>query len=195
MASGTRKTKQDRNAPSARVVDGRLILTLPNARTPTVWRMGLDAAEAGAFQVVADPDNAGYQLVTKGTASDQQTIAGFDDREQAVAALLTAAEAMQNAGSQRPETPVPRETVAAYPTGASTRQDPGAGYMGGRGRGRAVITGAGLLLVIVLIYMIANTGPQRFAADGRSADAGGRAGDASGGQRSMSAEKFLQQRQ
>ena len=193
MRSTTRKNKHAHYQPSARVVDGTLVLTLPNARTPTVWRMGLEAASAASFQVVQAGDRDGHTLVMSAPDDQQYDIASFDDRDAAIEALLAASGAMQDAGhKEQAASPGAPDYIQVAPA-AKFQHD---AQRGRSGRGRGVLIAAGVALIVILLYMIANTGPQRFGPNAGVADSAG-SGTRTGGaqQRSMSAEQFLQQKQ
>lgn len=194
MGLRTGKKHAGQHHSTASVVEGTLILTLPNARTPTVWRMGLETASTAAFQAVSSSDGDGHTLVMVAADGKQHNIASFDDREQTVEALMAASEAMQNLGN-RSATTQPAARVSTQHDSAPAVQAQNHSPGKRRGPGRALMTATGIILIVVLLYMIANTGPQRFTPDGRVADTGGNSADAGGGQRPMSAEKFLQQRQ
>ena len=87
------------NAASARVVDGKLILSYPDAITPVVWQMDLSTARASALEV--RENEKGHFIVTlktmKGESAD---IAPFETKEAAVDALMAASRALENAHGQ-----------------------------------------------------------------------------------------------
>ncbi len=84
---------------NAKVVDGKLILSLPGARTPVVWQMDLSEAKTSALEV-NDNDKEGFLLALKTTKGETVKIAAFDKKEQAVHALMAASKAMEKAQGQ-----------------------------------------------------------------------------------------------
>lgn len=103
---------------SARVVDGNLIISLPDALNPVVWRMELGSVKASALEV--RPSNEGtFMLSLKTPKGEVHDVAPFDSRERAVKALMRVSGALQNAGGKM--TAAPALAVAA--PGISTAQD------------------------------------------------------------------------
>lgn len=105
--------KRTKTNASAKVVDGNLIISLPDAKNPVVWRMALGEARAAAIEVVArDSDHVLILKTAKGETTD---IAPFDTREGATEALMAVSHAMENAsGSIKPSaTTVGTTTVVA----------------------------------------------------------------------------------
>jgi hypothetical protein len=84
---------------NARVVDGTLILSLPTAINPTVWRLELGNVRASALEV-RKQDNGEFLLILKTPKNDIHDIAPFDSQEKAVDALMAASHAMENAHGQ-----------------------------------------------------------------------------------------------
>ena len=91
--------KNQGNAASARVVDGKLILSFPQALTPIVWQMDLSDAKSSAFEVIQDNDN--YTLISKKQGGQKKdVIAPFAARSEAVDALMATSRALENAHGQ-----------------------------------------------------------------------------------------------
>jgi hypothetical protein len=89
---------------SAAVVDGKLILTFPDAITPVVWQMNLDQAQSAALEVQEDKKRKVFAFVLKDTKGESVEIAPFEEKSQAVHALMMASQALQNAhGKIRPQ--------------------------------------------------------------------------------------------
>ncbi len=83
---------------SARVVDGTLILSLPDAVSPVIWRMDLGHAKASAIEVREQDGEDGYFVLTlKTPKSDVHDIAPFATRSKAVSALMAVSRAMEQA--------------------------------------------------------------------------------------------------
>lgn len=84
---------------SARVVDGTLIISLPQALTPVVWRMELGHVRSSALEV-RQQENGVFMLVLKTPRGDVNDIAPFDSRGRAVQALMAVSRAMEQAHGQ-----------------------------------------------------------------------------------------------
>lgn len=84
---------------AAKVVDGILILSLPDALNPVVWQMELGQTKSSAMEVRAQADDS-FLLVLKTPLQDVQNIAIYNTRALAVAALLTISKALESAQGQ-----------------------------------------------------------------------------------------------
>ncbi|MCC7304948.1 MAG: hypothetical protein IT558_01675 [Alphaproteobacteria bacterium] len=82
---------------SAKVVDGKLILSFPEALTPVLWQMDLEQAKASAIEVRENKDNGSFVLTLKTPRGEAVDVAPFSDRQQAVDALMAAARALESA--------------------------------------------------------------------------------------------------
>ncbi len=80
---------------SAEVVDKHLILSLPNAIEPIVWRMELDKIGTASFEIKQTKNDNAYNLILKAKKGTAETIAPFNDKEQALDALIHASKALQ----------------------------------------------------------------------------------------------------
>ncbi len=87
---------KEKNHSSAKVVDGNLIISLPDAKDPVVWRMALGEARAAALEVQTRA-NDNYVLVLKYPKGDAIDIAPFLQKQTATEALMAVSRAMQNA--------------------------------------------------------------------------------------------------
>jgi len=91
---------------TAKVIDGTLILTLPDAIRPVVWQMQLGQTKSSALEV--REQNNSWILYLKTPRMDVMEIAPFATKEAAVRALLAVSKAMEkaqghfNAGSGYP---------------------------------------------------------------------------------------------
>ena len=65
---------------SAKVVDGKLILSFPNAVNPVVWQMESQEAKASALEV-NDNEKSGYDLVLKTLKGERVQVASFAEKE------------------------------------------------------------------------------------------------------------------
>jgi hypothetical protein len=81
---------------SAKVVDGHLVLSLPDAMNPIVWRMELGHVKSSALEVRDVAGQPGHvQLILKTPKGEAHEIAPYAQREKAVAALLSVAAALE----------------------------------------------------------------------------------------------------
>ena len=80
---------------SAKVVDGNLIISLPDAINPIVWRMELGNIKASAMEVRANDNN--HLLTLKTPKGEVHDIAPFETREAAVTALMRVSHALEKA--------------------------------------------------------------------------------------------------
>jgi hypothetical protein len=90
------------NPSSARVVDGKLILSYPDAITPVVWQMDLAQARASALEV-RENDKGHFVLTLKTIKGESAEVAPFETKAAAVDALMAAGRALETAqGHIRP---------------------------------------------------------------------------------------------
>jgi len=82
---------------NAKVVDGKLILSFPNALNPVVWQMDLHDAKASALEVNENKD-VGYDLVLKTLKGETVHVASFEDKQDSVDGLMAASKAMEGGG-------------------------------------------------------------------------------------------------
>lgn len=88
---------------TAKVVDGSLVLSLPDALVPTLMRMDLEEVRAAALEVT--PRKETYVLTLKVSKDNIRDIAPFETREQAVAALMAASQALEKGSARANYTP------------------------------------------------------------------------------------------
>ena len=91
--------KDAKYTSSAKVIDGILVLSLPDAVTPVVWQMELGQSKSSALEI-RDGENGLFVLTLKTPRQDVLEIAKYDTREGAVRALMTVSEAMEKAQGQ-----------------------------------------------------------------------------------------------
>ncbi len=87
-----RKKKQN-NQVSATVADDYLILSLPNAVEPIIWRKSLEKIGSTTFEVKKVANKDQYNLTLQKTKTTSEKIATFDNKEDALLALNAASEA------------------------------------------------------------------------------------------------------
>lgn len=144
---------------SARIVDGTLVLSLPDALTPVVWRMDMGHAKASAIEVRENEDGT-FSLVLKTPRGDVNDIAPFASKALAVRALMEVSRAMENAHGNI------RSSMALVPAGdqppmAATRAS---------GGGKLLTGVIGLLLLVGIIMMLVSVGPGPGGAPGMGTD-------------------------
>lgn len=96
---------------SAEVVDKHLILSLPNAIEPIVWRMELSKMGTASFEIKKIKSSDVHKLVLKPKKGVAEPIAQFEDKETALNALLQASDAMQRPGHNEPSIVAPSNNV------------------------------------------------------------------------------------
>jgi len=88
-------------SPSAKVSDGRLVLSLPDAETPALWMMDLNDAATSVLRI--ETDRQGFYVIKKhGGKGAAETIAVYRDRMAAGRALDKASRALEKARNTRP---------------------------------------------------------------------------------------------
>lgn len=85
---------------NAEVVDNHLVLSLPDAIEPVVWRMALEKIDTASFEVKPQKDNDQAKLVLKPKKGAAEVIANFETKTAAVDALMIASKALQRGSSQ-----------------------------------------------------------------------------------------------
>jgi hypothetical protein len=81
---------------NAKVIDGTLIVTLPDATTPVIWRMPLEQVNASAIEI-RDAEDQSFKLVLKGAKGDTKEIAHYNNRAKAVRSLMAISRALEQA--------------------------------------------------------------------------------------------------
>lgn len=96
---------------SAKVVDGSLVLSLPDATTPVIWRMELGNAKASALEVrkTESQGEECFTLVLKTPQGDTNDIASYEHKPKAVRALVEVSEALEKSAQAQPK---PRAQLA-----------------------------------------------------------------------------------
>lgn len=89
------KQTEDTQASTASVVDGNLILSLPDAINPIVWKMELGSVKSSALEVRKNPDGT-HMLLLKTSKGDVHDIAPFEEKQTAVKALMAVSNALKN---------------------------------------------------------------------------------------------------
>ncbi len=100
---------------SAKVVDGNLILTLPDAMNPVIWRMELGNVKSSALEVRANDNH--FLLALKTPKGDVHDIAPYENRERALHALMQVSHALGKAEGKMasPSAAGPTQILQATP--------------------------------------------------------------------------------
>lgn len=136
---------------SAKVVDGNLIISLPDAANPVVWRMELGSVKASALEVRKNDATGMHVLTLKTPKGELHEVAPFETRDAAVTALMRVSAALQSA-----EGKIAPSIVAVNPSGASARpvfQKPDGSAA------KWLLALAGVLVVIFLFSYLAHIAP------------------------------------
>lgn len=149
---------------SAKVVDGNLIISLPDAVNPIVWRMELGSVKASALEVRAHATDGTFLLLLKTPKGDVHEIAPFASKELAVTALMRVSSAMQ--GAEGRLAPLAPASVSSVPLHAPQPvfHKPDAGAV------KWLLALAGVLAVIFLFAYLAKSTPTLEAAGVPMAD-------------------------
>jgi len=143
---------------SAKVVDGMLILSLPDAVSPVIWRMELGHAKASAMEV-RENDDGTFSLVLRTPRGETNEIAPFTTRAAAVRALMSVSRALESGASRVAQPQAAANVrVAAEPAAPARR---GGGLVPG-------LIAVGILVILISIFfsMMPKTVPMGVAPAG-----------------------------
>lgn len=96
----SKKKQNQNNAVTATVADDHLVLSLPNAVEPIIWRKSLEKIGSAIFEVKKAAGKEIFNLTLKKTKTSSEVIASFNDKEEAVVALNAASNAFHGRGAQ-----------------------------------------------------------------------------------------------
>lgn len=153
------KRHSDDYESAAKVVDGNLILSLPDAVNPVVWRMELGSVKASALEVKPAADGSSFILSLKTPKGDVHDIAPFANRDSAVRALMRVSAALQGAHGKftAPQSaPVASAAPATAPVYAVKDTSSGSAI-------KWLLTLGGVLIVIVLFAYLSTLSPRQGA--------------------------------
>ena len=137
---------------TADVVDNHLILSLPNAAEPIVWRMALDKIGTAAFEIKQDDKNHVTKLILKPKKGTAEIIAPFQNKQEAVSALMAASNALQKAG---PQTSIQQNNSAQQASTTPLQASPKTQHQNSQSETQKwVIAILGALIVIGLYYYL-----------------------------------------
>lgn len=131
---------------SAQVVDGNLILTLPDAINPVIWRMELGNVRTSALEVRANDNH--YLLALKTPKGDVHDIAPFESRERALHALMQVSKALGKAQGR-----MSAPAAANAPTTAPHIIQTTAPAKSGGGLKAIIALGVVVLLIFLFSYL------------------------------------------
>lgn len=81
------------------IVDGKLILSLPDAKMPVVWQTDFAHAQSSVFTIQEDKKK-NFTLISKNSENVTTEIASFDKKQDAVDILMETSAVIQNAHGQ-----------------------------------------------------------------------------------------------
>lgn len=168
---------------AVKIVDGKLIMSLPDAQNPVVWQMDLEQAQSAAFTVEEDKKNKSFAFSLKKSSGDIEVIASYQDKNDAVAVLMETSTILQNAQGKIRQSAVLQHTATENAPAQNQNK-----------RG-ALITFLMVLMLIFVWYIIARSGDLNNAQGSQSVSQA--AGDVNPGNSSgvaVSAEDFLNNR-
>ncbi len=120
------KAFQGDDQSSAKVVDGKLILSFPNAVRPILWQMDFSQVKVSALEVLPannDAAEGSFILSLKTPKGEMIEIAPFEKKEQAVCGLVAASKALESAhGKIRPFQTANEDNKSASPTEISPKK-------------------------------------------------------------------------
>lgn len=84
---------------NAKVIDGVLILSLPDAISPVVWQMELGQSKSSALEI-RNSDDGKFILTLKTPRQDVLDIASYANKDVAIKALMATSQALEKAQGQ-----------------------------------------------------------------------------------------------
>lgn len=133
---------------SASVAGSTLVLSLPDASAPVVWRMDLDGVKAAAFEIRSGETS--HVLVMKTPQGETQEIAPFDSKDKALKALMEASRAMEQAAS----------AVRCGVANDSGAMPAGAAVARRKSKGPLITGVVGVVILLSLIIALTQAGPR-----------------------------------
>lgn len=186
--------KKNEIQTNAHVVDGKLILSFPEALTPIVWQIDLTDAKSSSFEVTEEDGQ--FKLVTKKQgAQKKETIAPFADKDTAVKALMATSHALANAHGQIHSGASVANTNAAMQPAQMAYAAPMPAQSKG-GAGKWIFAVASIVLIVTMFSMInamQPRSPSSMGAGGSETSAAGQSAASKSGV-AVSADEFLRTR-
>lgn len=137
---------------SVKIVDGKLIMSLPEAQTPVVWQMDLEKAQAASFTVSEDKKEKNFKLIFKDQDGKTDEIAPFDEKQGAVDILMQTSSILQNAHGQIK----PNSNTTTIITNDNNKKNDKV----------SAILALALVVVLITIWTMSATGPDRIGTGG-----------------------------
>lgn len=81
----------------AEIVDGKLILSCPNAIKPIVWQMDLSTVKASALEIDEEKNGDNFALFLKSANGERTTIVTFANQKAALDTFMKTSKALRNA--------------------------------------------------------------------------------------------------
>ncbi|PZO87667.1 MAG: hypothetical protein DI626_03480 [Micavibrio aeruginosavorus] len=181
--------QNDTYSATAKVVDGNLIISLPDAVNPVVWRMELGSVKASALEVRKGAAEGQSLLVLKTPKGETHEIAPYDSREKALAALMEVSNALQSAEGRM----APSSSPSQF-TPVNNNQPARAQHQDKANPVKWLIALGAVLAVIVLFAFLGTLGaPEMSSGVSDSATVTGPAGNNSSGESGVpqSADEML----
>lgn len=155
------KCSKNENVDSrAKIVDGTLILSLPDAISPIVWRMDLSSVKSAAIEIRTDKkegEDERYTLTMKATGEKAKDIATFSGKSQAVQALMVASQAMEQGASTTAATVANDTTTSTKSTISNIQAVP---VQKKSLAGQILAAFIGLVIIGMLIFALGKVGPK-----------------------------------
>ncbi|MCB1529459.1 MAG: hypothetical protein H6853_00830 [Rhodospirillales bacterium] len=141
-----------------------LVLSLPGAIDPVVWRMELSQVKSSAFEI-HERENGRHILCMKNSAGQHEDIAPFFNREDAVQALICVSSALQNAAQHNITVPVAANTQgpkegAKIAGGAAEIPPPVQRSSHKTEALKWLVTAVGVIVVLGLFFYLSSLTPQ-----------------------------------
>lgn len=138
------------NTSNVQIVDGKLILSLPEAQTPVVWQIDLEKAQSASFTVKENKKDKNFDLLFKASDGSTDSIAPFDEKQAAVDILMETSSVLQNAHGQIK--PAANSNTSASKEGKSDKL--------------GAILAVSLVIVLIIIWSFSALGPGRIGQGG-----------------------------
>lgn len=149
---------------TASVVDGKLILSFPQAVRPVLWQMDLGAVKTSALEMIEGPQSGQFGLALRASKGDAQEIVLFDSRDAALEALIIVRDALARAHGQIRPVAISADGSAVLPVGSVSPAYGSAGWSGRTDPQHTAmkwIAGlAGLVVLAILLNMLWSLSPR-----------------------------------
>lgn len=119
-----KKKQNQNNSVTATVADDHLVLSLPNAIEPIIWRKSLEKIGSAIFEVKKAAGKETFNLTLKKTKASSEIIASFDNKDDAVTALNAASNAFHGRGTSHNTAISSTITPATVPAQSQGQQNP-----------------------------------------------------------------------